>query len=73
MGRCTKTVDFRKTKGGVHSLDMEAPKVEAGEFWNDDSFPPDMAMKGMIEEGVELSDWPIWKRSKVKKNILHAV
>ena len=64
LGRWSKTVDFRKVKGGVHSADMEAPHVAADKMWSDESFTPEMAMKGMTEHEKQ-SNWPIWKRTKV--------
>ncbi len=36
-----------------------------GELWKDESFTPEMAMKGM-EKAVGQAKWPIWMRSKVK-------
>ena len=43
---------------------MEAPDIAAGEMWEDQSFTPEIAMKGTSKE-IGDSERPIWKRPKV--------
>ena len=69
LGRCSKTLDFREREGGIHSINVEAPNVQAGELWKDQSFTPEIAMEGMKEK-CKPGKWPTWKRPKVINNLV---